>query len=304
MTDLLAGRVAAMALGPIGVWSFSLQVNGADTSRAAVAELETMGYGAVWIPESVGSKEIFSHASILLGGTGQIVVATGVANIYARDPMAAANGTKALADAYPGRFVLGLGVSHAPSVAARGSAYERPIERMRSYLDGMDAARYSGPAPTIPAPRMLAALGPRMLALSAERTAGAHSYFVPVEHTVEARRILGPEPCLAVEVTAVLETDPTEARRIARAFAVHYMALPNYANNLRRLGFGEAELEGAGSDRVIDAVVAWGDVAAIADRVRAHLLAGADHVCIQLRGASSADLCLPQYRLLAAALIG
>jgi probable F420-dependent oxidoreductase len=293
-----------MALGPIGVWSFSLQVNGADTSRAAVAELETMGYGAVWIPESVGSKEIFSHASILLGGTEQIVVATGVANIYARDPMAAANGTKALADAYPGRFVLGLGVSHAPSVAARGSAYERPIERMRSYLDGMDAARYSGPAPTIPAPRMLAALGPRMLALSAERTAGAHSYFVPVEHTVEARRILGPEPCLAVEVTAVLETDPTEARRIARAFAVHYMALPNYANNLRRLGFGEAELEGAGSDRVIDAVVAWGDVAAIADRVRAHLLAGADHVCIQLRGASSADLCLPQYRLLAAALIG
>jgi len=304
VTDLLAGRVAAMALGPIGVWSFSLQVNGADTSRAAVAELETMGYGAVWIPESVGSKEIFSHASILLGGTEQIVVATGVANIYARDPMAAANGTKALADAYPGRFVLGLGVSHAPSVAARGSAYERPIERMRSYLDGMDAARYSGPAPTIPAPRMLAALGPRMLALSAERTAGAHSYFVPVEHTVEARRILGPEPCLAVEVTAVLETDPTEARRIARAFAVHYMALPNYANNLRRLGFGEAELEGAGSDRVIDAVVAWGDVAAIADRVRAHLLAGADHVCIQLRGASSADLCLPQYRLLAAALIG
>jgi probable F420-dependent oxidoreductase len=304
MTDPLAGRTVAATLGPIGAWSFALQVHSADEARAAVAELEAMGYGAVWIPESVGSKEVFSHAAILLGGAGRIVVATGVANIYARDPMAAANGARALADAYPGRFVLGLGVSHAPSVAARGGSYERPIERMRAYLDAMDVARYSGPPPAVPAPRMLAALGPRMLALAAERTAGAHTYFVPVEHTVEARRILGPEPCLAVEQTAVLETDPAEARRIARAFVVHYLALPNYANNLRRLGYGDAALEGAGSDRVIDDVVAWGDAAAIAARVQAHLGAGADHVCIQLRGASSADLCLPQYRLLAAALIG
>src|SRR3972149_4399323 len=160
----------------------------------------------------------------MTGGEGG---GTGVPNIYARDPMAAANGARALADAYPGRFVFGLGVSHAPSVAARGGSYERPIERMRAYLDAMDAAGYSGPAPTVPAPRMLAALGPRMLALSAERTAGAHPYFVPLEHTTEARRILGPEPCLAVEMTAVLETDPSEARRGAPAVPGPHPAPPD-----------------------------------------------------------------------------
>jgi len=304
MTDGEGGRTLAQTLGPFGAWSFALQVHTAHEARAAVAALEAMGYGTVWIPESVGSKEALSHAAILLGGAQRIVVATGVANIYARDPMAAANGARALADAYPGRFVFGLGVSHAPSVAARGGSYERPIERMRAYLDAMDAAGYSGPAPTVPAPRMLAALGPRMLALSAERTAGAHSYFVPLEHTTEARRILGPEPCLAVEMTAVLETDPSEARRVARAFAVHYLALPNYANNLRRLGYPDEELAGGGSDRVIDAVVVRGDAAAIALRARAHLDAGADHVCIQLRGATPADLCLAQFRELAAVLIG
>ncbi len=304
MTDGEGGRALAQTLGPFGAWSFALQVHTAHEARAAVAALEAMGYGAVWIPESVGSKEVFSHAAILLGGAQRIVVATGVANIYARDPMAAANGARALADAYPGRFVFGLGVSHAPSVAARGGSYERPIERMRAYLDAMDAARYSGPTPAVPAPRMLAALGPRMLALSAERTAGAHSYFVPIEHTAEARRILGLEPCLAVEMTAVLETDPSEARQVARAFAVHYLALPNYANNLRRLGYPDEELAGGGSDRIIDAVVAWGDAAAIALRARAHLDAGADHVCIQLRGTTSSDLCLAQFRELAAVLIG
>lgn len=297
-----AGRTLARMLGPFGVWSFAFQVHTAVEARAAVGELEAMGYGAVWVPESVGSKEIFSHAGILLGGGERIVVASGIASIYARDPMAAANGAKTLAEAYPGRFVLGLGVSHASSVASRGSAYERPIETMRAYLDAMDEARYSGPAPEIPAPRVLAALGPRMLALAAERTAGAHPYFVPVAHTVGARQTLGPEPCLAVEMTAVLETDPSEARRIARAFAVNYLKQPNYANNLRRLGYADDELAGEGSDRVIDDVVAWGDLDAIAARVRAHLDAGADHVCVQFRGTSNADFCLPQYRELAAAL--
>jgi probable F420-dependent oxidoreductase len=173
---------------------------------------------------------------------------------------------------------------------------------MRAYLDAMDAAVYSGPPLADPAPRVLAALGPKMLALSAERTAGAHSYFVPVEHTAEARKVLGPEPCLAVEMTAVLETDPGEARKIARAFARNYLVLPNYANNLRRLGYSDEELAGEGTDRVIDAVVVWGDIDAIVARVRAHLDAGADHVCVQFRGSSSADLCLPQYRALASAM--
>jgi probable F420-dependent oxidoreductase len=303
MTDAGNGRALAKTLGSVGLWSFGLQVHTADEARAAVSELEAMGYGAVWLPESIGSKEILSHAAILLAATERIVVASGIANIYARDPMAAVNGARTLADAYPGRFVLGLGVSHAPSVATRGSVYEKPIERMRAYLDAMDAARYSGPPPASPAPRVLAALGPRMLALSAERTDGAHSYFVPVAHTVEARRILGPQPCLAVEQTAVLETDPVKARVIARAFAAGYLKYPNYANNLLRLGYSEADLADGGSDRVIDDVIAWGDASTIAARVRAHLDAGADHVCVQLRASVNADLCLPQYRELAALLI-
>jgi probable F420-dependent oxidoreductase len=303
MTDRVGGRSAAASMGRIGAWSFALQANPAALAQAAVTDLEAMGYGAIWIPESVGSKEIFSHAGILLGGGERIVVATGIANLYARDPMAAANGTRTLAEAYPGRFVFGLGVSHAPSVAARGGSYTSPVETMRAYLDTMDAARYVGPEAAEPPPRLLAALGPRMLALAAERTDGAHPYFVPVEHTAIARSILGQEPCLAVEMTAVMETDPTEARRIARAFARHYLALPNYANNLRRVGYSDEDLGAEGSDRLIDAVIAWGDAAAIADRARQHLDAGADHVCIQLRAAASSDLCLPQYRELAALLL-
>ena len=302
MTERLGGRVAAARLERFGVWSFALQANPAAVAQAAVADLEAMGYGAVWIPESVGSKEVMSHAALLLSGGEQIAVATGIANIYARDPMAAANGSRTLNEAYPGRFVFGLGVSHAPSVAARGGSYASPIETMRAYLDAMEAARYVGPEAPTPAPLLLAALGPRMLELAAERTDGAHPYFVPVEHTALARSILGPEACLAVEMTAVMDTDPIAARRVARAFARHYLALPNYANNLRRLGYTDDDLAGDGSDRVIDAVIAWGDAAAIVERARQHLDAGADHVCIQLRAAASSDICLAQHRELAASL--
>jgi probable F420-dependent oxidoreductase len=303
MTERVGGRAAAARLGRFGAWSFAFQANPASVAREAVADLEAMGYGAVWIPESVGSKEVMSHASLLLGGGERIVVATGIANIYARDPMAAANGCRTLAEAYPGRFVFGIGVSHAPSVAARGGTYASPVATMRAYLEAMEAARYVGPEAPEPAPLLLAALGPRMLELSAERTDGAHPYFVPVEHTALARSILGPEPCLAVEMTAVMETDATEARRIARAFARHYLALPNYANNLRRLGYGDDDLAGEGSDRAIDAVIAWGSAAAIAERARQHLDAGADHVCIQLRASASADICLAQHRELTAILL-
>jgi probable F420-dependent oxidoreductase len=303
MTERVGGRAAAATLGRFGAWSFALQANPAAVAQSAVADLEAMGYGAVWIPESVGSKEAMSHAGLLLDGGERIVIATGIANIYARDPMAAANGCRTLAEAYPGRFVLGLGVSHAPSVAARGSTYASPVKTMRAYLDAMEAARYVGPEAPEPAPLLLAALGPRMLELAAERTDGAHPYFVPVEHTAMARSILGPEPCLAVEMTAVMETDPAEARRIARAFARHYLALPNYANNLRRIGYTDDDLAGEGSDRAIDAVIAWGDAVTIAERARQHLDAGADHVCIQLRAASSSDICLAQHRELTAILL-
>jgi probable F420-dependent oxidoreductase len=172
---------------------------------------------------------------------------------------------------------------------------------MRRYLDAMEAAQYAAPEPDPPVPLVLAALGPRMLELAAERADGAHPYFVPVEHTVEARRVLGPDPFLGVEQAAVLTSDRSAALRIARAFARHYLALPNYGNNLRRLGWSDDDLSGDGSERLIDAVIAIGNVDAIARRIRDHLAAGADHVCIQLREEQSSDPALGAYRELAAA---
>ena len=296
------GRRLAEKLGPFGVWSFALQRLAAAEAGAAARAFESDGYPAAWIPESLGSKELFSHAAILLAATDRLTFASGIANIHARDPMAMANGAKALGEAYPGRFVLGIGVSHATSVATRGGTYRKPLETMRAYLDAMDAAQYAAPEPDPPVPLVLAALGPRMLELAAERADGAHPYFVPVEHTAFARKHLGPEPCLAVEQTAVLTSDIAEGRRIARAFAKHYLAQPNYANNLRRLGWGDADLAGEGSDRLIDAVIAIGDVDAVVARVRAHLDAGADHVCVQFRAERSADPSLTAFRELAMAL--
>ncbi len=299
----VGGRALSARLGRVGVWSFALQRLTTAEAGAAIQELERLGFASVWMPESVGSKDVMAHAALLLGASDRAIVVPGIASIYARDPMAMTGGAKALAEAYPGRFVLGIGVSHAPSVKLRGGDYGKPIETMTAYLDAMDAASYAGPEPSEPVPLVLAALGPRMLELAASRTDGAHPYFVPIEHTPIARAALGPEPCLAVEQTAVLSTDPAEARRIGRAFARHYLALPNYANNLRRLGWSDADIANDGSDRMIDAVIAWGDVDAIVSRVKAHLDAGADHVCVQLRVDSSADPALAGYAELASALL-
>lgn len=268
---------------------------------AAVQQFEALEYPTTWMPESLGSKDVLVHSGLLLANTKQTVVATGIANIHARDPMAMANGAKALGEAYPNRFVLGIGVSHAPSVAMRGGDYANPLAQMNAYLDAMDAAQYAAPTAEQPVPLVLAALGPKMLELSAQRADGAHPYFVPVEHTAFARRHLGPEPCLATEVTAVLATDRQAGLEVARAFAKHYLALPNYANNLRRLGWGDDDIANDGSDRLIDAVVVTGDVDAIVRRVRAHLDAGADHVCVQVRSEKSADPSIAAYEELAAA---
>jgi probable F420-dependent oxidoreductase len=289
------GRGLARLLGPLNVWSFALQRLSAADESAAAARLEDLGYPAIWIPESLGSKEALVHAALLLGATERVVYGTGIANIHARDPMAMANGAKTLGEQYPSRFVLGIGVSHAPSVESRGGSYRNPLEQMTAYLDAMDAAVYAAPAPEPAVPLVLAALGPRMLELAAARADGAHPYFVPVEHTPFARRHLGPEPALIVEQTAVLTTDRRRGVEIARAFARNYLALPNYANNLRRLGWSDDDVANDGSDRLIDAVIAIGDVDAIVGRVRAHLEAGADTVCLQLREEKSADPALGAY---------
>lgn len=297
------GRRLAQLMGPVGAWSFALQRLSAAEETKAAQELEQQGYPAIWMPESLGSKDILAHSAILLAGTDKAIVAPGIASIHARDPMSTANGARAIGEAYPGRFVLGLGVSHAPSVRLRGGEYGSPLARMREYLEMMAETQYAAPQPDPPVPLVLAALGPRMLELAAEKADGAHPYFVPVEHTPIARRQLGDEPFLGVELTAVLTTNRQAGLAVARSFAKHYLALPNYANNLRRLGWAEGDIENDGSDRLIEAVVALGDVEAIVRRVRDHLDAGADHVCVQFREEKSTDPALAAYRELAAALL-
>lgn len=272
----------------------------ADEIRTA-QEFEALGYPATWIPESLGSKDVLVHSGLLLANTKRSVIATGIANIHARDPMAMANGARALAEAYPNRFVLGIGVSHAPSVAMRGGDYANPLAQMNGYLVAMEAAQYAAPTAEKPVPLLLAALGPKMLELAAQRADGAHPYFVPVEHTPMARKHLGPEPTLATEVTAVLTTDRSAGMAVARGFAKHYLVLPNYANNLRRLGWSDEDIANDGSDRLVDSVVAIGDVDTIVNRVNAHLEAGADHVCVQVRAEKSNDPSIGAYRELAAA---
>jgi probable F420-dependent oxidoreductase len=275
MLEAIAAR-----LGPVGVWLTLLGSRRADEERAAVAEIEELGYGALWIGEGP-NKEAFAHAGILLAASRRIVIATGIASIWARDPMAMNNGAQALAEAYPSRFVLGMGVSHGPIVQARGHDYRRPLTAMREYLDAMDAVRYRPPPPPEPLPRVLAALRPRMLELARDRTDGAHPYLVTPRHTARARGILGEERLLAPEQGVVLETDPQRAREIARAHLAGYLRLPNYVNSWREEGFDERDLADGGSDRLVDALVAWGDAEAIVARVREHLDAGADHVAIQ-----------------------
>jgi probable F420-dependent oxidoreductase len=294
---------SSIELGQIGIWTAQLDYQPAAKAREAAAELEQLGFGAIWFPESVG-RESLTNAALLLGATSRVVIATGIANIYARDPVTMAAGQNTLAEAYPGRFLLGLGVSHIPLVEqVRGHRYGKPVASMREYLDGMERAPYRAVPPSVSPLRVLAALGPKMLRVAAERAAGAHSYFVPPEHTTRAREILGSDRLLAVEQAIVLETDSTKAREIARAHTSRYLALPNYVNNLRRLGFADADLGNSGSDRLVDAIVAWGDMAAVLDRVRAHQSAGASHVCVQVLPADPQALPMAQWRELASALL-
>jgi probable F420-dependent oxidoreductase len=285
--------LAAAAPGRIGVWwSGSWKMSGAD-GLVAPMELESMGYGALW---SSGGFDpgLSPHFERLLESTSQITVASGIVSIWASAPEAIANAVAGLDERFPGRFLLGLGASH--SVIVEG--YKRPYSRMVEYLDALDVLD----RPVTPDRRVLAALGPRMLELAAARSAGAHPYFVPVEHTARARSIMGQGPLLAPEVAVVLDEDPASARAAARAYAGGYLQLPNYASNLRTLGYGEEDFDGDASDRLIDAVVPWGDVQTVAGRVREHYEAGADHVCIQVV-APHDTFPLTQYQELAAALV-
>lgn len=267
-------------LGRVGAWSALASSAPAVVERQVAVAIEQLGYGTIWFGEAPGSKEAFTHAATLLSWTEHLHVATGIANIYGRDAAAAAGGAATLADAWPGRFVLGLGVSHAPLVETRGHDYGRPVATMRAYLDAMDRTTTDLPLPEAP-PRVLAALRPRMLELARTHAQGAHTYFTTPEHTARARELLGAEPLLATELAVVVERDAEKARAAAREYAAMYLMLPNYVNHLRELGFADKDFESGGSDALIDAVVPWGDPDTIAERVRAHHDAGADHVCVQ-----------------------
>jgi probable F420-dependent oxidoreductase len=297
-----AARAVAERLGRVGLWTRQLDKQPAERVRAAVAELEELGWASLWCWEVFG-REALTNAGLLLAATRRMVIGTGIASIWARDPAAMAAAQRTLAEAYPGRFVLGIGVSHGPLVDARGHRYQRPLDKMRAYLDAMDAAQWQGPPLAEQPPRVLAALGPRMLALAAERSAGALTYNATPEATAWARSELGAEPLLAVEQAVVVEHDPAEARRIARGLLAFYMSLPNYLRAWDRLGFGPEDRAGGGSDRMVDAVVAWGDPEAIAERVRAHLDAGADHVCLQVLDPDPDGVPMAGWRALAPTLL-
>jgi probable F420-dependent oxidoreductase len=282
-----------MDLKRIGVWAALDGFPAADAVQFA-RRVEGWGYGALWIPEAVG-REVLSSAAWLLAGTGGLVVASGIANIYARDALAAAAAQKGLNEQSGGRFVLGLGVSHVPLVKdLRQHEYGKPVATMRAYLQAMAGAPYKSVAPAVTPKTVLAALGPKMLELAAELTDGAHPYNVTPEHTGQARSILGRGKLLCVEQGVILESEASRARAIARKFLSLYLGLPNYVNNWRRLGFGDADFAGGGSDRLVDAVIAWGDEKAIRARLDEHWAAGADHVCVQAIGATP----LPDERVL------
>lgn len=291
-----------MDLGRVGIWHF-LDVFPTPVAQAAAREIEELGFRALWIPEAIG-REAFAHAALLLAGTRRLVVATGIANVWARDAMAMVAAQKTLAEAYPDRFLLGMGVSHAPLVAGlRGHGYDKPLAYLRAYLDAMDAAPFVAAGPATPPPRVIAALHPKSLALARERAWGSHPYFVPPEHTARAREILGAGKLLAPEQAVVFEKDPGRARAIARTYMATYLGLPNYARNLHALGFGPDDVGGGGSDRLVDAIVAWGTIDAVVARVRAHHRAGADHVCVQVLRENPAELPREEWREIAAALL-
>jgi probable F420-dependent oxidoreductase len=292
-----------MDVGPVGLWTFQLDLQRPADARAIAAAIEEQGWGALWLPEAVG-REAFTNAGLLLSATERLVVATGVANVWARSPMAAAAAQRLLFDDSGGRFLLGLGVSHQPMVEGfMGLDYEKPLTVMANYLDKVDDAFSVAPAPDEAPPRVLAALGPKMLALAAERAWGAHTYFVPPEHTVVAREAIGEGPMLLVEQAVFLTDDRDEARAVARRYISTYLALPNYTNNLRRLGWSDEDLAGEGSAELVDAIVAWGDVDAVVERVRAHQEAGADHVCLQVLTSDFTAVPMAEWEALAEALV-
>ena len=289
------------ALGRVGIWTRQLDEQHGTVAEKAVAELEALGYRSLWVPEAI-HREVLSHATALLAATSSITVATGIARVHERTPHATALAQRFLADRFPGRFVLGLGVSH-PQVVERvlGQSFEHPLATMRDYLDAMDATRGGSPDAT-DAPRVLAALRPKMLALAANRATGAHTFLSPVEHTAWARGILGADAVLAPAIKVVLAADHDDPLGVARSSIKPSLRLPTYATSLLAFGFDDEDLAGDLSDRLVESLVAIGDVDAVVRRVEEHLAAGADHVCVEVLTGDDTTVPHDAWRRLAPAL--
>jgi probable F420-dependent oxidoreductase len=286
-----------MQTGVLGVWSPQLREGDAHEVAAAAAELEEIGFDTIWVPGR-GPDGLEERLRLLLASTQRITVATGIVSIWTHPPQQTAAVHARLTAEFPERFLLGVGVSHAPAVDSAGGTYRKPLSAMTGYLDALDAA-----APPVPREeRVIAALAPRMLALTRERALGSHPYLVTPEHTRIAREALGPAALLAPEQTVVLEEDPDTARAVAREWLARYLQLPNYTNNLVRLGFDPADIENGGSDRLVDELVASGGVEVIRARVDAQRAAGADHVAVQVITSDSERLPREEWRRLATAL--
>jgi len=269
-----------MDIGKIGIWFFLDAMNATQTVEF-VRKTEKLGYGAMWIPEAVG-RDPFAHIGYLAAHTEKIVFATGIANIYARDPITMSAASKTVAEASGGRFLLGIGVSHRPLVTnLRGHSYDKPYSYMKEYLPKMKGALYRAPQPAQEVPIVLAALHPKMLQLAASEANGTHTYFVPPEHTANARAAVGAKSWICVAQAVILESDAAKARAMARTYMKTYVPrLPNYTNNLKALGWKDEDFQNGCSDALVDAIVAWGSEQKIHDRIEAHLKAGATHVCI------------------------
>ena len=288
--------------GRVGIWTSTHESLDAARSGDVARELESLGYAALWFPEAWG-REAFTSASLLLAATSSLVVATGIANIWARDAVSAANAARTLNAAYADRFVLGLGVSHRPLVERlRGHDYANPLGAMRDYLGAMDAAPMFAPEGEREYARVIAALGPRMLELGASASDGVHTYLVTPEHTAQTRVLIG-GAFLCVEQAVVLGASREEFLRRAHEHLEFYTGLENYKNNWRRLGFGDEDFVRGGSTRLCEAMVVHGDEGAVMDRVAEHQRAGADHVCLQVLGAELAEPPLSEWRRLSTALL-
>jgi probable F420-dependent oxidoreductase len=290
-------RLNGIDPGRIGLFAGPLNSQPTETQREFIREVERLGYGTLWYGEAL-AQEAFARGAIYLAATERLVVASGIANIWARDAAAMANGGRTLAEAWPGRFILGIGVSHAPLVRMRGHDYAKPYSAMREYLDAMAAAPWRGPEAELP-PIVLAALGPKMVGLAGAHTAGAYPYFSTAEHIREVRSILGPEPFLAADLPVVLAGDQAAARAIGDRHLAFYLGSANYRNNLLRIGWSAADLQPPGSDALFEAIVAWGDLDRIGGKVRERFEAGADQVVLNIVPADPSALPLVELRQLA-----